>query len=327
MTPHDATAAVPPQARRSFPAPDEPSTVLPRPTVPTRRVLPAPATLVDLTLHPPGAGTGPLAACGSCLLVAAGPQGDVLAVDPSRPRAPRRVLGRHGAPVTGLVVCGGLVFSAGSDGLVVSRAVAGDDLAVVVARHHAGVTRALLAPDGSLVTAGHDGRVLAWRQSAPELLAAHDGGVEALAVLAAGAVVTAGRDGRLLHRDPCGEVAELRQRRRRRELVLAVTPTGRASVLTAAGQRGVVRLWDDLGDSGWPEELGVHGAWVLALVPLGADRVAAVGGDHVTVWDLRSGDSARHALRDGLHATAAVALPAGDLAVADAGGVVAVLAL
>ncbi len=327
MTPHDATAAVPPQARRSFPAPDEPSTTIRRPTLPTRRVLPPPATVADLPLPPPGNGTGPVAACGSCLLVAAGPKGDVLAVDPSRPRAPRRVVGRHGAPVTGLVVCGGLVFSAGSDGLVVSRAVAGDDdLAVAVGRHPAGVTRTLLAPDGRLVTAGHDGRVLAWRDAAPELLAAHAGGVEAVAVLAAGAVVTAGRDGRLLHRDPCGEVVELRRRRRRRELTLAVTPAGRASVLTAGGQRGVVLLWDDLGDGGWPEELGVHGGWVLALVPLGADRVAAVGGEHVTVWDLRSGDSTRHGLRDGLHATSAVALPAGDLAVADAGGVVAVLA-
>jgi hypothetical protein len=294
--------------------------------LPARRLLPAPAS-ADLAPPLPGAGSGPIAACGSCLLVAVGARGDVLAVDPSRPQAPRRVLGRHGARVTGLVVCGGLLFSVGCDGFVVSRAVAGgDDLAVVVGRHPAGVTGALLAPDGHLVTAGHDGRVLAWRRGAPELLAAHAGGVEAVAVLDAGAVVTAGRDGRLLHRHPCGDVAELRQRRCRRELTLAVAPIGGAALLTAAGQRGVVRLWEDLGDDAWPEEFGVHGSWVLALVALDADRVAAVGGEHVTVWDLRSGDSVRHTLGDGLHATSAVALPTGELAVADADGVVEVLA-
>jgi hypothetical protein len=231
--------------------------------------------------------------------------------------------------VTALVVCGGLVFSAGCDGLVVLRAVGGtDDLAAVVGCHPAGVTGAGLAPDGRLVTAGHDGRVVAWRSGCPELLTTHAGGVEAVVVLAAGGVVTAGRDGRLLHRHACGpggdgSTVELRQRRR--ELTLAMTPVGRGALLTAGGQRGVVRLWDDLRDGGWPEELGVHGGWVLALAALDADRVAAVGGEHVTVWDLRSGDSERIALGGGLHATAAVALPTGDLAAADAGGAVEVV--
>lgn len=325
MTSHDATAAVPPQVRRSFPDPHQPPPVLRRPTLPTRRVLPPPATVAAIADATVADATGPIAACGSCLLVAVGPRGDLFAVDSSRPHAPRRLVGRHGARVTGLVVRGGLVFSSGCDGLVVSRAVGGDDdLAVVVGRHPAGVTATRFAPDGRLVTAGHDGLVLGWRDGLPELLATHDGGVEAVAVLAAGAVVTAGRDGRLLHRFPGGAAVELRQRRR--ELTVAVTPVGRTSLLTASGQRGVVRLWDDLGDGGWPEELGVHGGWVLALVTLDADHVAAVGGEQATIWDLRSGDSARVPLRAGLHATSAVALPGGALAVADADGVVEVLA-
>jgi hypothetical protein len=345
LTPHDATAAVPPHARRSLPEADQlppapTPTLRRRPPLPTRRLMPPPAPAADLsdpagtgaaTGTGTGTGSGPIAACGPCLLVATGAKGDVLAVDPSRPRAPRRVLGRHGARVTGLVVCGGLVFSVGSDGLVIARAVAGpDDLATVVARHPAGLTGARLAPDGRLVTAGHDGRVLAWRSGSAEVLASHAGGVEAVVVLAAGGVVTAGRDGRLLHRHTAGPAAgespvELRQRRRRRELTLAMTPVGRGGLLTAGGQRGVVRLWGDLGHGGWPEELGVHGGWVFALVALDADRVAAVGGEHVTVWDLRTGDGERIALGGGLHATAAVGLVTGDLAVADVRGAVEVL--
>ncbi len=327
MTPHDATAAVPPQIRRSFPSLDQlPPAVLRRPPSPTRRVTAAPADRPDLPVSRshPATGHGPIAVCGSCLLVAAGPKGDVLAVDPSRPRAPRRVVGRHGAPVTALVASAGLVVSAGCDGLVLGRSVAGtDDLVAVVGNHLAGVTDARLGPDGRLVTAGHDGRALAWRDGAPELVATHHGGIEAVVVLPTGGVVTAGRDGRLLHRDPRGGVVELR--RRRRELILAMTPAAPAGLLTAGGQRGAVRLWDDRGDGGWPEELGVHGTWVLALVTLDDDRVAAVGGDHVTVWDLRSGNDARIPLGRGLHATSAVPLGIGGLAVADADGAVEVL--
>jgi hypothetical protein len=152
----------------------------------------------------------------------------------------------------------------------------------------------------------------------------HPGGVEAVAVLGSGSVVTAGRDGRLLHRRPSGgDVVELRQRRR--ELMVAVASVGRGALMTAGGPLGVVRLWDDLGNGGWPEELGVHGTWVLALVVLDADHAATVGGEHVTVWHLATGDHTRIALRGGLHATSAVALANGDLALAGADATVEVL--
>jgi WD40 repeat protein len=329
MTPHDATAAVPPQVRRSFPDADQqPAPLLRRPALPTRRLLPPPPAVRDLTTAartPAGTGSGPLAACGSCLFVATGPKGEILVVDPMRPDGPHRVLGRHGAHVSALVVSGGVLLSAGSDGFLVGRAVTGnEELAAVVGRHRAGITRALVADDGRLVTAGHDGQVLAWRAGRREILATHAGGVEAVAVLASDWVVTAGRDGRLLHRHPSGgDVLELR--RRRREITLALAPAGRGRLMTAGGQRGVVQLWNDLGDGGWPEELGVHGSWVLALVVLDAGHVAAVGGEHVTVWDLATGERTRIALRPGLHATSAVALPSGDLAVADADATVQVL--
>jgi WD40 repeat protein len=174
------------------------------------------------------------------------------------------------------------------------------------------------------VTAGHDGQVVAWQAGGCEVLSTHPGGVEALAVLGSGAVVTAGRDGRLLHRHPAADaVVELRQRRR--ETSVAMASLGDGGLVTASGQRGVVRLWDDLTDGGWPEELGVHGGWVLALVLLDDDHVAAVGGDHVTVWHLATGRRTRIGLRAGLHATSAVPLPAGDLAVAGADPTVEVL--
>jgi len=328
MTPHDATAAVPAQVRPSFPDADQPTPyLLRRPSPPSRRVLPPQPVVRDLTRAGTAttAGSGPLAACGSCLFMASGRNGDILAVDPARPHGPHRVLGRHGAPVTALVVAGGVLFSAGSDGLLVGRGVTGgDELAAVVGCHAAGITAAVVAPDGRLVTAGCDGQVLGWRPGHREVLAAHAGGVEAVAVLESGAVVTSGRDGRLLHRHPsAGEVVELRQHRR--ELALAITAVGRAGLLTASGQRGVVRLWDDFRDGAWPEELGVHGAWVLALVALDADRVAAVGGEVVTVWDLATGDSTRLPLRPGTHATSAVALPDGDVAVAGTGAGVEVV--
>jgi hypothetical protein len=227
--------------------------------------------------------------------------------------------------VTALMVSGGVLLSAGSDGLLVGRAVTGsEDIAAVVGSHPAGITAAVAAPDGRIVTAGHDGRVVAWQAGGREVLATHPGGVEAVVVLDSGAVVTAGRDGRVLHRHPSGGgVVELRQRRR--ELTVAVAAVGSGSVATASGQRGLVRLWDDLGDGGWPEELGVHGGWVLALVVLDADHVAAVGGEHVTVWDLVTGNGTRIRLRPGLYATAAVPLPTGALAVAGAEPAVQVL--
>jgi WD40 domain-containing protein len=272
---------------------------------------------------PAGTGSGPLAACGSCLVTATGPRGDILVVDQGRPDGPHRLVGRHGAEVSALLVAGGVVLSAGSDGFLVGRAVTGDEeLAVVVGCHPAGITRALVAPDGRLVTAGHDGQVLAWRPGHREVLATHPGGVEAVAVLGPGSVVTAGRDGRLLHRHP-GGVVELRQRRR--EITLALASLGRGGLVTAGGQRGAVRLWDELGDGAWPEELGTHGSWVLALVALDAGRVVAVGGQYVTVWDLATGEHTRIALRAGLHATSAVALAGGDVAVADAEATVQIL--
>jgi WD40 repeat protein len=324
MTAHDATAAVPPQVRRSFPdSEQQPSYLLRRPPL-ARRALPSPPDLRDPTRTGTATGSGPLAVCGSCLFLATGAKGDILVVDPARPRGPHRVLGRHGGHVTALVVSGGVLLSAGCDVLLVGRALPGDEnLAAVVGSHTAGITRALAAPDGRLVTAGHDGQVLAWRAGSREILASHPGGVEAVAVLDSGAVVTAGRDGRLLHRQTSGgEVVELRQRRR--EINVAMASAGRALV-TAGGQRGVVRLWDDFTDGGWPEQLGVHGSWVLALVVLDADRVAAVGGEQVTVWDLATGNSTRIPLRPGLHATSAVPLPNGDLAVAGADPTVEVL--
>ena len=312
---HDATAAVPPQVRRSFPDSDQqPPSLLRRPPL-ARRVLPPPPDLRDPSRAGTATGSGPLAVCGSCLFLATGVKGDILVVDPARPHGPHRVLGRHGAHVTALMVSGGVLLSAGCDGLLVGRPLPGDEnLAAVVGCHTAGITRALAAPDGRLVTAGHDGQVLAWRAGSREILASHPGGVEAVAVLDSGAVVTAGRDGRLLHRHtPGGEVVELRQRRREISVAMASADGG---LVTASGQRGVVRLWDDFRNGGWAEELGVHGSWVLALVVLDADRVAAVGGDAVTVWDLATGDSARIPVRPGLHATSAVRLPNGDLAVA-----------
>ena len=318
MTPHDATAAVPPQVRGSLPDADQraPYLLARRPQTP--RVLPAPPVVRDLGRIGTSAttGSGPLAACGACLFLATGSKGDILVVDPARPRGPHRVLGRHGAHVTALVLSGGVLLSAGCDGLLVGRAVSGNDrLAAVLGSHSAGITCALAGPDGRLVTAGHDGQVFARRPGGLEVLATHPGGVEAVAVLDSGDVVTAGRDGRLLHRRGTGaEVVELRQRRR--ELTVAMATPGGGCLMTASGQRGVVRLWDDLRDGGWPEELGVHGSWVLALVALDADHVAAVGGDHVTVWDLTTGNAAPIGLRPGLHVTSAVALPTGDLAVA-----------
>ncbi len=289
-------------------------------------MLPPPPAGRDLTSVGTRAatGSGPLAACGSCLFLATGPKGDIVVVDPTRPGGPHRVLGRHGAHVSALLVSGGVLLSAGSDGFLVGRAVDGDDeLAAVVGCHHAGITCALVAPDGRLVTAGHDGQVLAWRPGHREVLAMHPGGIEAVAVLGSDSVVTAGRDGRLLHwGSPGGNVVELRQRR---EITLALASIGRGALVTAGGQRGVVRLWNDLGIGGWPEELGAHGSWVLALVVLDADHVAAVGGEHVTVWDLATGDHSRIALRPGLHAASAVALPTGDLAVAGSQPTVEVL--
>jgi hypothetical protein len=55
--------------------------------------------------------------------------------------------------------------------------------------------------------------------------------------------------------------------------------------------------------------------------------VAAVGGDHVTLVDLRSGGTSRIDLEPGLHATSAVAVDGTHLAVAAPDGRVQVVAV
>ena len=83
MTPHDATAAVPPQVRGAFPDADQQAPYLVRPRPQAPRVLPPPVVRDLPGLRTPGTtGSGPLAACGSCLFFATGPKGDILVVDP-----------------------------------------------------------------------------------------------------------------------------------------------------------------------------------------------------------------------------------------------------
>jgi hypothetical protein len=251
--------------------------------------------------------------------------------DLAGPGAPPVTLGAHGAPVQALVACGGTVYSAGCDGRVLGWRLAPASLPVVVGAHRAGVTSAAVAPAGHLVAAGHDGYVLAWTGPVPETLATHPGGVEVLCLLGSGALVTAGRDGRLLWHDPLPRAAagradapvELHQRRR--ELATALAPAGAGGVLTAIGHRGTIRLWTEPAGDPCPEELGIHGAWVLALVTCGDGRVAALGGGHVTVWDLSTGSTTRIGLAPAVHATGGAVLPSGDLAVTACDGRVEVV--
>ena len=138
-----------------------------------------------------------------------------------------------------------------------------------------------------------------------------------------------GRDGRLLcheqgRRERSGPGVELHQRRR--ELTGALAAVGADTVLSAGGQLGTIRLWTEPSADPCPEELGIHGGWVLALVPLGLGRIAAVGGRHVTVWDVPTGCRTWIALPPGVHATAGVALATGDLVVTTAEGRVEVVA-
>ncbi len=272
------------------------------------------------------AALGPLVAVGDCVAVAAGPRGEILLTDPTAPAGAGRAVGCHGSRVTALVAGNGLVFSCGADGRVLGHTLGpGSALSVVVGCHLAGVTAAAAA-GGRLATAGHDGQVLGWGEGNATLLASHPGGIEALALLPTGEVVTAGRDATLLVHDPATSArpVELHERRSRLQLTLAVTAVPGGGVATAGGQHGAVRVWD-LHDSGRPDEVGVHGTWVLALVTPDADSVAAVGGGHVTFWDLRSGDAVRTALGAGVHATSATVLPRGHVAVACTDGRVRVV--
>jgi hypothetical protein len=252
-------------------------------------------------------------------------------VELTDPEAPQLTLGVHGAPVQALVACGGTVFSAGCDGRVLAWR-PGGAFASVVGTHRAGVTCAEVAPAGHLVAAGHDGYVLAWTGPVPETLAVHPGGVERLCLLASGAVVTAGRDGRLLFHGPSARATPVELHQRRRELTAALMPVpipdSTDALLTATGHRGTIRLWTGPAADPCPDELGIHGGWVLAVVALGQGRLASVGGDHVTVWDLTSGVSrppARIPLAHGVHATAGVLLGSGDLAVTTPDGRVEVV--
>ncbi len=293
---------------------------------PTATATAAPAPLRTPTLPAAGAparraGPGPLVAVGDRVAVACGASGEILLTDPGGPGAADRVLGRHGSRVTALLAGGGLVFSAGVDGRVLGHTLGSSaTLSVVVGCHGAGVTAASSA-GSRLATAGHDGQVLGWGDGPATPLASHRGGIEALALLPSGGVVTAGRDGRLLahHPDGADDPVELRRRRCRPQLTLAVVAVAGGGVVTGGGAQGAVRLWD-LDDADRPDEVGVHGTWVLALVTPDAGSVAAVGGGHVTFWDLRSGSAARVALGDGVHATGATVLPGGVLALGCADG-------
>ncbi len=294
-----------------------PTTPTNHPTHPTTRTPTVPARVAPVR----PAGPGPLAAVGDRVAVARGVTGEILLTDPGGPVPADRVVGRHGSRVTALVAGGGLVFSAGVDGRVLGHTLGSSaTLSVVVGCHGAGVTAASSA-GSRLATAGHDGQVLAWGDGPATPLASHRGGIEALALLPAGGVVTAGRDGRLLVHGPEGTGApvELHQRRCRPQLTLAVAAIAGGGVTTASGEHGAVRLWD-LDHPDRPDEAGVHGTWVLALVTPDAGSVAADGGGHVTFRDLQSGAAARVVLGDGVHATAATVLPGGGLAVGCADG-------
>ncbi|MGZ4603859.1 MAG: WD40 repeat domain-containing protein [Kineosporiaceae bacterium] len=263
-------------------------------------------------------GIGAIAASGSWVIVATGSTGRLSAADLADPGCGERALGAHGAYVPALLVRGGVLFSGGSDGRVLAWRLGAEHLSVVVGCHRAGVTAMAVAVDGQILTGGHDGQLVSWSQATARPLATHPGGITAAASLASGALVTAGRDGRMLCWRSGGEGGEERPvelRQRRREATLTMAPFGSGELVTASGHLGVVRRWNDLSDGGWPDEVGVHGSWVLALAALDRDRLAAVGGDRVTVWDLRTGREQRIHLDHGMHATEAVALPTGGLAV------------
>ncbi|HVN11567.1 MAG TPA: hypothetical protein VMT69_05710 [Kineosporiaceae bacterium] len=265
----------------------------------------------DVVARLAGCGIGAIAVSGSQLVVASGSMGCLRVTDPADPDAGGRVLGAHGSYVPALLARGGALFSGGSDGRILAWRLGADNLSVVVGAHRAGVAAMVATADGDVVSAGHDGYVMSWRKGTPRLLASHRRGVRVAAALASGALVVAGRDGALLCWRSGGGERPVELRQRCREATLAMTPLPSGELVTATGHFGVVRRWRDLSPGGWPDEIGVHGGWVLAVVILDGGRVAAVGGDHVTVWDLRAGREQRIPLDPGMHATKAVALPAG----------------
>ena len=147
------------------------------------------------------------------------------------------------------------------------------------------VSAVAVAPDGSVVTSGDDGRVLVWhrdRPGQPEELGCHGDWVSAVALAPGGAVVTGGHDGRVLvwHRDRPGQPEEL-GRHGDGVSAVAVAPDG---AVVTGGHDGRVLVWHR-DRPGQPEELGGHGdgVWAVAVAPDGA--VVTSGDDgRVLVW-------------------------------------------
>jgi len=153
-------------------------------------------------------------------------------------------------------------------------------------RHGEPVSAVAVLPDGRVVSAGEDGRVLVWDParpgSGPVQLGRHDGPVDAVAVLRDGRVVSGGRDHWVLVWDPSRPGSGPVKLGRHGEPVraVAVLPDGR---VVSGGDDDRVLVWDPSQPGSDPVELG---RWVFAVAALPDGRVVSGGVDGwVLVWD------------------------------------------
>lgn len=155
---------------------------------------------------------------------------------------PDLVLEGHGAPVGALAARGGVVLSAGWDGVARLWDAASGASLRVLAGHQGTVNAAAFLPTGAAVTAGQDGTVREWgADGAGKILAEFGVPQNALLALPGGTLAAAGADGTVRLITPAGAVGEI-VAGARPVVALAASPDG--TLLAAATVGGGVGLWE-----------------------------------------------------------------------------------
>jgi len=203
---------------------------------------------------------------------------------------PARILDGHHGPVSSLAVSpdGKLLASASWDGSVRLWPLAGGE-ARVLEGHRGNVNAVAFLADGTLVSAGYDGRLIVWPDDAasPPRTVTLPAPLNALAVLPGGRLGAGGADGRLHIVDRRG--AELTSLPVGTDPVtaLAVSPDG--NYLAASGIGGKVTVLETARLGTVFQLDGPGPVWALAFTLDGRTLLTGGADRAVREWDVESG--------------------------------------
>jgi cytochrome c len=239
-----------------------------------------------------GGAVNALAALPGGGFASSGEDGRVALWPPAPGPQPLRVLEGHGGPVAALAARDALLASASWDGTARVWDLPGGTVRLLEG-HQGNVNAVAFRVDGTVATAGFDGRLLLWPVAGvslagvPVALAEFGLPLNALAALPDDVLAVGGADGMLRLVSPDGGVREV-QAAARPIVALAASPDGRH--LAAAGLGGSVTLWEvaalrlrhTLEGPGLP-------VWSVAFAPDGRSLWTGGTDRRVRRWDAATG--------------------------------------